>query len=156
MTIKNRKRASDDTVIRIGLLALRLSTALFLLIWVGEKLLAPEIARRVSETFYGVSPSDTSMLIVGIIQGIVVLLFALGFAKTWTYGAVLLMHTVSVFSTFPRLMNPYEPPNHLFWAAVPLLIAIGLLFALRHRDTLLAVPASITTRTSTHGAKSHD
>ena len=132
---------TPDRRLALSLALLRLSTGAFFLVWASEKILAPEVARRVFETFYFSSPSDASLLATGILQAIVVLAFMAGLFRFWTYGALLAMHTVSVASTLPRLVDPFTPPNHLFWAAVPLLALLLVLFLLRERDTLLVLPA---------------
>ena len=49
------------------------------------------------------------------------------------------MHAVSTLSSYRQLLNPYEPPNHLFWAAVPTLAALVGLFLLRKDDVFLTV-----------------
>jgi hypothetical protein len=49
------------------------------------------------------------------------------------------MHTVSVLSTYQQLLNPYQSPNHLFWAGIPVLGALVALFILRKSDRLLAI-----------------
>lgn len=130
-----------DTKLGYGLLAIRLSVAVFLMVWVMEKLVAPELARRVAETFYAHSPGDTQLLISGLVQGAIVLAFAVGAFRFWTYGAVLLMHATGTFSSLGRLLDPYTLPNHLFWAAVPTLVAIAVLFVLRHEDRVLSYDA---------------
>ena len=122
-----------------ALLALRLSIAAFFAVWALEKIVAPELAARVFATFYVEAPSLLSLQVTGVIQMTIVVLFALGIAKTWTYGALLAMHAVGTLSTWERLLTPFEAPNHLFWAAVPTLAALGLLFALRNEDRLLTL-----------------
>lgn len=131
-----------QTKLGYSLLAIRLSVAAFLMVWVTEKLVAPDLARRVAETFYAHSPSDTQLLVSGLLQGAVVLAFAAGAFRFWSYGAVLLMHATGTFSTVGRLLDPYTLPNHLFWAAVPTLVAIAVLFVLRHEDRYLSVDAA--------------
>ena len=76
---------------------------------------------------------------IGIVQTLLVLAFMAGLFKIWTYGAILGMHGLSTLSTYKELLNPYEPPNHLFWAAVPLLAALIVLFLLRQEDKLLTI-----------------
>jgi len=125
----------------VVLLILRLSIAAFFAVWAVEKIVAPELAARVFETFYLEAPSLLSLQITGAVQMAVICLFALGIAKTWTYSALLAMHTVSTVSTWERLLTPFEPPNHLFWAAVPTLAALLLLFILRDEDKLLTYPS---------------
>lgn len=133
-------KSTTDWRLRISLAVLRLSTGAFFLIWAAEKVFAPEIAQRVFETFYFSSPSATILLATGIMQGLIVLAFMAGLMRFWTYGALLMMHTLSVLSTFPRLIDPFSPPNHLFWAGVPVWGLLLALFILRNDDTLLTVP----------------
>lgn len=134
-----------DRNLALALVLMRLSIAAFFLVWSLEKILAPEVAARVFGTFYFTALPAPAALGIGVVQTAVVLAFAAGVLKTWTYGALLLMHTVSVLSTWERLLNPYEPPNHLFWAGVPVLAALGALFLLRDADRLL------TLRAGSHG-----
>ena len=125
--------------LKIGLLLIRLSTGIFFLIWSIEKLIYPEITQKVFSRFYMIDISPTISYGVGILQTIIVLAFMVGLFKTWTYGAILGMHAVSTLSTYKELLNPYEPPNHLFWAAVPLLAALVALFLVRKEDNLFTL-----------------
>ena len=122
-----------------ALAVMRLTLGAFFLIWAFEKILKPELSRRVFESFYFSNPSDAVLIVLGILQLLIVLAFIAGLAKFWTYGALLLMHAVSTLSTVPRLLDPYTPPNHLFWAAVPVLGMLIALFMLRDSDRLLTV-----------------
>lgn len=131
--------SANDRPLALSLALLRLSTGVFFLVWALEKIVAPEVARRVYETFYFSSPSDTMLLITGLAQAAVVLAFMAGLFRFWTYGALLVMHAVSVISSSGRLFDPFTPPNHLFWAAVPVLGLLVALFVLRNRDTLLVL-----------------
>ncbi len=119
-----------------ALFLLRISIAAFFLIWSIEKIVAPELAARVFSTFYFTDLQAEISIFLGILQTAIVLAFLVGFLKTFTYGSLLLMHTVSVASTWERLITPYTPPNHLFWAAVPVLAALVILFLLRDLDTI--------------------
>ena len=118
-----------------------MSAAAFMLVWAAEKVLAPDVARQVSETFYFVSPSSEALLFGGLLQGGVVVAFAVGLWRTLSYGAVLAMHVVGIAASLPRLVDPFTPPNHLFWAAVPVLALLVVLFALRRRDVLFSLDA---------------
>lgn len=118
------------------LFILRLSIAAFFAVWAVEKIAAPELAAQVFAYFYVEVPSLWSLQVTGTLQLAIVTLFTLGVAKTWTYGALLAMHTVSTLATWQQLLTPFTPPNHLFWAAVPTLAAIALLFVLRDQDRI--------------------
>ena len=121
---------------------MRISTGIFFLVWSIEKFLFPEITQKVFSRFYMMDISPTFAYGIGIVQTLIILAFMAGLFKIWTYGAILGMHAVSTLSTYKELFNPYEPPNHLFWAAVPLLAALIALFMLRKEDTLLSVAAN--------------
>ena len=123
--------------LELGLLLIRLSTGVFFLVWSLEKIIYPEIAQKVFSRFYFLEISPVLSLAVGIVQTAIVLAFMAGLWKTLTYGAILGMHGVSTLSTYKELLNPYQPPNHLFWAAVPLLATSIALFLLREEDRLL-------------------
>jgi len=122
----------------LSLLLLRLGVAIVMLMWTLDKFVAPEHAARVFENFYGLSGiGSTGFLVIGALQLLVVLGFLIGFARTWTYGAVLAMHTVSTLSSYAQYLDPFD--NLLFFAAWPMLAACIALFLLRGHDTLLAV-----------------
>ena len=71
------------------------------LFWTLDKIIYPEHAAGVFSEFYGLeSMGDNIFLAIGIVQLIITLSFAAGLFKTWTYGLVLLLHTVSTVSTF--------------------------------------------------------
>lgn len=121
----------------IGLATIRITTAAFFLVWSIEKIVAPEIAQKVFARFYASTISHSVSISIGILQTAIVLLFAVGLFKLWTYGALLGMHAISTLASYEPLLNPYTPPNHLFWAAVPTLGALIALFLMRKEDQLL-------------------
>lgn len=123
------------------LLAMRLTTAAFMLVWSVDKILNPKSAQGVFATFYFWKDAPANLLMMfGIAQTLVILAFAAGALRFWTYGAVLLMHLVSTLSSHFRMIPPYGPTaNKVFWAAVPVLAGIATLFVLRNRDRLFSV-----------------
>lgn len=62
----------------------------------------------------------------------IVLAFTIGLFRTFSYAAVLLMHTVSTLSSWRQYAEPFE--NLLFLAAWPMLAACVTLFLLRRYD----------------------
>lgn len=78
-------------------------------------------------------------ILMGVVQLIVIFLFLVGILKTWSYGALLVMHIVSVLVAYEPLLKPYTPPNILFWAGIPTLGALIALFLLRDRDQLFTL-----------------
>lgn len=130
-----------DSRLEIGLLLLRLSLGAFFLVWSVDKILNPAHAQKVFETFYYFSSLSGELAIAtGIAQTAFVLAFIAGAFRTLTYGGALLMHAVSTISTWQHLIAPYAPnTSMLFWAAVPVLFALFLLFLVRERDRMLSV-----------------
>jgi len=122
------------------LLLLRLGVFIVMFIWTLDKFLYPDHTQAVFASFYGIQGLGTALIYgLGIIQLILVLGFVSGFKKTWTYGAVLLMHGVSTLISFPRYLDPFTAPNLLFFAAWPMLAACFGLFYLRDLDTLWTI-----------------
>ena len=102
------------------------------------KFVSPERAQGIYNKFYKVifqveAPLE-AFFAIGAVQALIVLLFALGILKFWSYLAVLIMHGVSTFSTLPQLMAPGEERNILFWAAAPVLAGCLALFLMRDLD----------------------
>lgn len=128
-----------DKELEISLAIVRLTTAFFLIIWALDKIIGTPAAMKTVSKYYMTIDSGTIIIAMGVAQLILVLAFAAGLFKTMSYGAVLLMHTVSVVSSIPVYMNPLARPNILFWAGLPTLAAILLLFILRKRDKLLTL-----------------
>jgi len=71
------------------------------------------------------------------VELIIILGFAAGFMKRWTYGLVTLLHAVSTLASFGKYVEPFS--NLLFFAAWPMLAACVALYLLRDSDTLLVV-----------------
>lgn len=130
---------SEGFKLRAILAALRLSIALFMILWALRKVLDPVAAERVFATFYAVAPGSILVVLFGVAQLLILIAFALGLAKTLSYGAVTVMHAASTLSTSERLVTPYDGSNLLFWAAVPILAALVMLFLFRREDRLLSV-----------------
>jgi putative oxidoreductase len=123
--------------LEISLLALRLSVALVMLIWAVDKFVRPEHSASVFAGFYGIPGlGETAAFILGGAQLLLVLAFLAGIARTFTYGAILLLHAVSTLATWRQYFVPYEDINILFFAAWPMLAACLALFLLRDQDRL--------------------
>ncbi len=119
----------------ISLLLLRLSLGLVMMVWAFDKILNPGHGAAVLDAFYGVSGVGEQVIRgIGVVQGLIVLGFLLGVAKTWTYGAVLLMHAVTTLVVFKAYLEPLE--NILFFSAWPMLAGLITLFLLRDEDRI--------------------
>ena len=123
-----------------SLFCLRISVFVVFFVWGLDKILNPQHASQVFQTFY-FSPSfgPNVSYALGGVQLAIAVGFLLGFKKTLTYGAILLMHLVSTVSSYQQYLAPYDGVNVLFFAALPMLAACLALFLLRDQDTLLIV-----------------
>jgi putative oxidoreductase len=121
----------------ISLLLLRLGVAAVMAFWTADKIVNPDHAGSVFANFYGLGDLGNSALaVIGVVQAIFVVAFAIGAFKTISYGAILLMHAVSTVSSWRQYLEPFE--NLLFFAAWPMLAGCVALFLLRDDDRLLA------------------
>ena len=120
----------------IALLALRLSLALVFAAWAADKFVNPEHGQAVFQGFYGLAAaSPTLVYAAGAVQAVLVAAFALGIARTWSYGAVLIMHAVTTAVSWKAYLGL---DNILFFSAWPMLAGLIALWLLRDEDQLLS------------------
>ncbi len=125
----------EKSKLALALLIMRISAAAFMIAWTSLKFRVPQSFENIFHKFYGLHFVTQDLAsIVGGIQMLVVLAFAIGFLRTYTYGAVLLMHGVGTLSSIPNLIDYTTYPNQLMWAAVPALGSMIALFLLRADD----------------------
>lgn len=128
------------TRLPIALLLLRLSLGLVMMVWAFDKILNPGHGAAVLEGFYGLEGVGEEIIrTLGVVQAAIIVGFILGFAKTWTYGAVLLMHTVTTAVSWSAYLQPLE--NILFFSAWPMLAGLVTLFLLRSEDRIAQIGA---------------
>lgn len=115
------------------LLVLRLGVAVVMAFWTADKFLNPDHAGAVFSNFYGLEGlGNQAFLLIGGAQALIVLAFTIGLFRTFSYAAVLLMHTISTLSSWRQYAEPFD--NLLFLAAWPMLAACITLFVLRRHD----------------------
>jgi putative oxidoreductase len=78
--------------------------------------------------------------LVGALESALALAIVVGLWRRVTYGLGLLLHAVSVLSSWRQLIDPWGlrsggSPNHLFLAGVPVLAGFVALYLLRARDS---------------------
>ena len=125
----------QDRKLQLSLLLLRLAVFLVMFMWTIDKFINPGHAAKVYESFYYIAGLDVVLMyVIGAMEVILLLLFLVGYKKTYTYGAVLVLHAVSTLSSFKQYLAPFDGPNLLFFAAWPMLAACFALFLLRDQD----------------------
>jgi hypothetical protein len=121
----------------LSLLLLRLTLALVFGAWAADKFVNPEHGAAVLQAFYGLSGVPTNAVhALGAAQAALVLAFLLGVARTWSYGAVLVMHAITTAVSRKAYLGL---DNILFFSAWPMLAALIALFLLREQDTMLTL-----------------
>ena len=122
----------------LSLLLIRLSVFLVMVMWTLDKFIRPGHASTVYENFYFIGGLGNGVIYaIGVAELLILIGFVAGFQKKYTYGLVLLFHTISTLSPVKFYFSPYaDGPNLLFFAAWPMLAACLALFLLRDQDTL--------------------
>jgi putative oxidoreductase len=124
-----------------ALLVLRITLALFFAQWGAAKFVHPESTASIFDHFYGLHISALMSYGFGAVELALTACLLLGVAKTVAYGALIIIHGISVMVSWRQLFNPWAVvTNQLFIASVPLLGALIALFLLRERDTLAVYP----------------
>ncbi len=124
---------------RWALAVLRVSLGVFLLLWGVEKFVIPTTTVHIWDKFYGVGLAASLVPLVGALESTLALAIVVGLWRRVTYGLGLLVHAVSVLSSWRQLMDPWGlrsagSPNHLFLAGVPVLAGFVALYLMQARD----------------------
>jgi putative oxidoreductase len=136
-SVDNRNRVG------VGLLILRVTVFLVMLVWTIDKFIRPTHAASVYEHFYSLRGLGPAVVYsIGVVELAILIRFVIGFAPWLTYGLVFLLHAVSTFSSFRQYLHPFEGPNILFFTALPMLGACFTLYYLRDLDTLFRLGSS--------------
>ena len=135
---------NSDKKLAFSLFSLRLGVFIVMFMWTIDKFINPQHTARVFEKYYLIGGlSNELAYAIGFVQLLIVLGFATGLFRKWTYGAILVLHTISTLSTWQMYLDPWGPKNLLFFAAWPMLAAIFALFLLRNHDNLLVLKKHI-------------
>lgn len=126
--------------LKLSLFGLRLGVFIVMLFWTLDKFVRPDHAASVFEGFYALSGLGSMIMkILGGLELALILGFLFGLKKRFTYGAVLILHGISTFSSYKQYLAPFEKVNLLFFAAWPMLAACLALYLLRDEDTWFTV-----------------
>lgn len=122
----------------LALLLLRLGVFVVLVMWTLDKFVHPEHAAKIFGRYYHFTGLNSmSLSVLGAVEMAFVVGFVLGFKKRWTYGIVLIIHTVSTLAAFANYLEPFQ--NLLYFAGWPMLAACFTLYYLRDADTLWTI-----------------
>lgn len=138
--------------VSLSLLVLRISLGLFFFFWAIEKFIIPQKVIELYKKFYYVSVSAEMSYAIGVVLTVIALAVLVGAYRKWSYGFVLVAHTITIVFSWHRIIDPYGlipkapkgsmfegmftgQPMHLFLASIPVWGACFLLFYLRDYDT---------------------
>ncbi len=129
---------TDRDRIATALVALRGGVFIVMLMWTLDKFVNVSHATLVFENFYGLGGFGPGiMAVLGAAEMLLILAFVAGYRKRLSYGAVLILHGISTFSSYRQYLDPFN--NLLFFAAWPMLAACFALYLLRDLDTRWSV-----------------
>ena len=136
MNETTQQQIIEPKPLAISLLLLRLGIAIVFIMWTLDKFINPAHTAAVFKAFYGFEGLSTTLSVVlGIVQIVIVVAFTIGYKRTLSYGAILIMHAFSTLISYSRYLDPWEGSNLLFFAAFPMLAACIALFMLRAYDS---------------------
>jgi len=121
----------------LSLLALRISIALLVLLWGVDKILDPEHAIAVSDSFYlGLLSLPSLMPILGVAQVGVSILAMVGLLRTVVDPLILLINLGSMIGVWRSIVDPWgwflDGTNVLFFPS--LIVAAGCVVLIAFRD----------------------
>jgi len=130
---------TTDRAERWALAVLRVSLGLFLLLWGLEKFVIPETTVKIWSHFYGLAIGGAMPVALGVVESALAVAITMGLWRRSSYGAGLVVHALSVLSSWRPLLDPWGlvsggAPNHLFLAGVPVLAGFVAIYLLRDRD----------------------
>lgn len=129
--------------LQIPLFVTRILIAIFLLPWTLMRFVSSESAQGIAGKYYkiGFLP-DVAFLVIAVLMSLLLLAFTVGFKKRISYGLIFLLHTIGTITTLPTMLPVLtggEGGQILFFAALPVIGAMLLLYVLRDQDTLLSL-----------------
>ncbi len=130
--------------IEVSLLIIRLSAAIFLGLWATLKFWRPEWTQNIFRGAYNIGFVEITPAIaysLGVLQLAIVLAFAIGFQRFWTYGLMMLMSAAGVLGSLDAFGSYWNYPKNLMLTSIPTLGALTALFILRDLDNLWSVSA---------------
>ncbi len=142
--------------IEVSLFIIRISAAIFLGLWATLKFHHPEWTQNIFKGAYKLKqigletlPVEVSYTLGGI-QILIVLAFATGLWRTWTYGLMMLMSAAGVLGSLGSYVNINDQgeliaaytryPRNLMLTSIPTLGALIALFIMRDFDNFLSFP----------------
>lgn len=138
-TTGDRTTGRNEGGLAAGLMLLRISLGLFLLVWAVMKFVVPEGTVGIFSHFYGTSITVQVSMVLGAAQAALALAIVAGLWRTWTLAAGFAVHAVGQLASWRETLDPWgiwlaSQPRMLFWAGVPVVFAFALCWLARDFD----------------------
>jgi len=123
----------------LSIFFLRIASGLLMVLWGLDKLVNPDHAMFVSNTFYmGLFSLQWLLQVFGVLQVLLGLLIAVGFCRQFTYPLLLLINTCSMLAVWQSVVDPlgffFEGSKRLFFPSLIIFCAVLVLIAFRKDD----------------------
>jgi len=121
----------------LALLLLRLGVFLVMFVWIVDKFVEPQHASRIMAEFYSIGAvSIAAVYLLATIELVIVL----GrIRKKMELRSCALATRCFNPVVLKKYLSPFEPPNLLFFAAIPMLATCFVLYYLRDVDVLWTI-----------------
>ncbi|MGK0297383.1 MAG: putative oxidoreductase [Gammaproteobacteria bacterium] len=125
----------------LSLFLLRLGVFIVMIAWPLDNFIKPGLAAEVYGRFSFISGlGNTTIMIISAIEITIILAFMLGLWKRFTYGFVMLVHAVTLVTTWEKYTSEIGATySLLYFAAWPMLAACISLYVLRDLDVKFTV-----------------
>lgn len=134
------------------LLVLRFLVFGFFLFWTLEKFVNPERAAGIYRMAYSVRPGDALVVLMGTLELALILAFVVGFQKRWVRAILLGIMTVAAMAPARFYPTPFDDHILLYYAAIPTLAIVFMLYYLRDYDTIWTLGERQTAGVRPHSA----
>ena len=130
---------TDEKKLQWGLFSLRIGIAVVFLAWTIDKIVNYSHNSGMIKHYYFVEISQPILLVIGIAELVLILLFLAGKFKNVTYALILIFHLVTTIASAKKLFPPYAIHQLLYFGSIPMLAACICLYLNRDSDTLFTL-----------------
>ncbi len=122
--------------LELSLFLLRLGVFVVMLAWTVDKIVNPLHAIEIFQNFYFIQGiSEGGMITLGVIELVFILVFLAGLWKPYTYGLIILLHTISAIAPWEKYTVELGATySMLYYADWSMLAACITLYVLRDLD----------------------
>ena len=145
-------KISPETMKVSSLLLLRIASGLLMVLWGLDKLVNPDHAMLVSNTFYvGLFSLEWLLQVFGVFQFLLGLVVIVGFQRRLAYPILLLINTASMLAVWKYIVDPLgfvfqgsteflRQGQRLFFPSLIIFAGVLVLIAFREQDKVSLDP----------------